>query len=442
MEDMAPGLLERIQEEYRRRVQKSKTLAGYTQALEAGTADYAEAAEAALELGKILAAVYQEQISSDVLPDGRMYYNIALRVLDPTLKENYENVADYAEAVQKLLNQKAGLGLKAVRSEVNQDAIDGIVNRVSSEDNFDDVKWILDAPVKTFAQKIVDESVRANAEFHHKAGLKPKIIRKSSGHCCAWCSRMAGTYSYPNVPKDVYRRHDNCNCTVEYDPGGAKRQDVWSKQWKYEQNPVKIEQRKQLSDQTVRRKAEYLVRDYAKGQNNTRERLLVNRSVGMVPVKVQQAMKDTVVEVGKPGASQYDYNHDILYVAKGANQDAVIHEIGHLVENKLLDNEKVEIMKTEFLKDVPPGCIETEIYYDASGNEREVYLIKSEKMVSEYQGRLYVSDWSEIYDENWNINSELVQEFMSEPFREYIQNPDRLRERFPEFYELIREAVE
>ena len=63
-------------------------------------------------------------------------------------------------------------------------------------------------------------------------------------------------------------------------------------------------------------------------------------------------------------------------------------------------------------------------------------------MVSEYQGRLYVSDWSEIYDDNWNINSELLQEFISEPFREYIQNPDRLRERFPEFYGLIREAVE
>ncbi|MEI3522508.1 MAG: hypothetical protein V8Q40_16545 [Anaerosacchariphilus sp.] len=180
-------------------------------------------------------------------------------------------MADCAEAAQEILNKNAGLGLKAVRPAVNQDAIDGIVNRVSSEEQFDAVKWILDAPVKTFAQKIVDESVRANAEFHHKAGLKPKIIRKSSGHCCAWCSRMAGTYSYPDVPKDVYRRHDNCNCTVEYDPGGTKRQDVWSKQWKYGQNPVKIEQRKRLSEQAVRRKAEYLVRDYAKGQNNTRE---------------------------------------------------------------------------------------------------------------------------------------------------------------------------
>ncbi len=442
MEDVAPGLLKQIQEEYRRRIQESKVLAEYEQARKAEKADYAGAARAARELGEILAAVYQNQLSSEVLPDGKMYYNIALRVLDPTMKENYEHVADCAEAAQEILNKNAGLGLEAVRPAVNQDAIDGIVNRVSSEEQFDAVKWILDAPVKTFAQKIVDESVRANAEFHHKAGLKPKIIRKSSGHCCAWCSRMAGTYSYPDVPKDVYRRHDNCNCTVEYDPGGTKRQDVWSKQWKYEQNPVKIEQRKRLSEQAVRRKAEYLVRDYAKGQNNTRERLLVNRSVSMVPVKVQQAMKDTVVEVGKPGASQYDYNHDILYVAKGANQDAVIHEIGHLVENKLLDSEKVEKMKKEYLKSFPPGCIESEIYYDANGVAREICLLKSEKWVSEYQGRLYVTDWSEIYDEDWNIKSELLQEFASEPFREYIQNPDRLRNEFPDFYEMIKEAVE
>lgn len=441
MEDVAPGLLKQIQEEYRRRIQESKVLAEYEQARKAEKADYAGAARAARELGEILAAVYQNQLSSEVLPDGKMYYNIALRVLDPTMKENYEHVADCAEAAQEILNKNAGLGLKAVRPAVNQDAIDGIVNRVSSEEQFDAVKWILDAPVKTFAQKIVDESVRANAEFHHKAGLKPKIIRKSSGHCCAWCSRMAGTYSYPDVPKDVYRRHDNCNCTVEYDPGGTKRQDVWSKQWKYGQNPVKIEQRKRLSEQAVRRKAEYLVRDYAKGQNNTRERLLVNRSVGMVPVKVQQAMKDTIVEVGKPGASQYDYNHDILYVAKGANQDAVFHEIGHLVENKLLSAERVETLKEKFLE-ADLRDIESEIYYDAAGNEREIFLLKDKRLVSEYQGRIYVNDWAEILDENWKIRSEVLQEFASEPFREYIQNREVLEKKFPEFYELIKEAVE
>ena len=112
MEDVAPGLLKQIQEEYRRRIQESKVLAEYEQARKAEKADYAGAARAARELGEILAAVYQNQLSSEVLPDGKMYYNIALRVLDPTMKENYEHVADCAEAAQEILNKNAGLGFK------------------------------------------------------------------------------------------------------------------------------------------------------------------------------------------------------------------------------------------------------------------------------------------------------------------------------------------
>lgn len=33
-------------------------------------------------------------------------------------------------------------------------------------------------------------------------------------------------------------------------------------------------------------------------------------------------------------------------------------------------------------------------------------------------------------------------EFISEPFKEYVQNPNNLKERYPEFYKLIKEAVE
>ena len=41
-------------------------------------------------------------------------------------------------------------------------------------------------------------------------------------------SSLEGEYEYPDVPKDVYRRHENCDCTVEYISAG-KRQDVWTK---------------------------------------------------------------------------------------------------------------------------------------------------------------------------------------------------------------------
>ncbi len=82
--------------------------------------------------------------------------------------------------------------------------------------------------MKTFGRSVVDASISANVNFQGKAGLTPKIVRKATGSCCKWCMALAGTYSYPDVPKDVYRRHDNCCCVVNYDPGNGKIQSVHS----------------------------------------------------------------------------------------------------------------------------------------------------------------------------------------------------------------------
>jgi hypothetical protein len=60
--------------------------------------------------------------------------------------------------------------------------------------------------------------------------MRPRIIRASVGGCCKWCNDVAGVYEYPNVPKDVFRRHRYCRCIVEYDPGdGSKRKNVHTK---------------------------------------------------------------------------------------------------------------------------------------------------------------------------------------------------------------------
>ena len=193
-----------------------------------------------------MAKVYSDNLSSAVLPDGKMYYNIATRILNPTLKDAYDRAARIAEIVQKILNEEAGIGIKPIKAQIQQGYIDGIVNRISNEECFDDVKWILDAPVRNLVQKAMDDTVKVNADFHAKSGLSPKIVRKSSGHCCKWCNEVAGVYSYPDVPKDVFRRHDNCNCVLEYYPGDGKKQDVWSKEWKYEKESDRIEERKAI----------------------------------------------------------------------------------------------------------------------------------------------------------------------------------------------------
>lgn len=71
--------------------------------------------------------------------------------------------------------------------------------------------------------------IKKNAEFRSKAGLNCYIERKDGHNCCDWCTKMAGRYAYPDdTPKDVFRRHDNCGCSVTY-KNGRQRQDVWSK---------------------------------------------------------------------------------------------------------------------------------------------------------------------------------------------------------------------
>lgn len=171
--------------------------------------------------------------------NSREYCTDALFIAD----RNYNLITDVTNQVQQTLNEDANIGIKSVTPKLNQDRIDGIINRVSSEDYFDDVAWLLDEPVKNFSQSIVDNAIRENAEFHSKAGMSPKIVRKLAGGCCDWCRAVAGTYSYPDVPKDVYRRHQRCRCTVDYHPGSGKVQNVHSKQWKTQEERDKIEAR-------------------------------------------------------------------------------------------------------------------------------------------------------------------------------------------------------
>ena len=244
MIDVAPGLLRKIQTDFNEQINSSNIINSLYAKVRDGTATYKEANEFAIEAGRILADAYQANISSSVLPDGKMYYNIAKRVVEPTMLNDYELVAGVTEQIQNSLNQEAGIGIKAIRPEVNQDRIEGIINRLSSEDNYDDVSWMLDEPVKNFLQSIVDDSIRVNAEFHANAGLKPKIVRKLAGGCCEWCRAVAGTYTYPDVPKDVYRRHQRCRCTVDYDPGDGKIQNVHTKKWQTQEERDKIEARK------------------------------------------------------------------------------------------------------------------------------------------------------------------------------------------------------
>lgn len=229
--DVLPGILKEVQERFERDFGKSEIVRNAFAALKGKKATYKTANEFAIEIGDILSKALGTSLSADKLPDGKMYYNIAQRLLTDVLRRNHELVSGYTSDVQKNLNQEAKIGLKVQVPELNLDRIAGIVNRFSSEENFEDVSWLFGEPIVNFTQSIIDDTIRKNAEFHHQSGLQPEIIRKSYFHCCEWCQEVQGNYKYPRVPKDVYRRHQHCRCIVDYDPKSGKTQNVWTKKW-------------------------------------------------------------------------------------------------------------------------------------------------------------------------------------------------------------------
>lgn len=247
IKDVVPHILEESEKAFGQRIRESKIIKEKLRSLENKELSYRDANEFAIELGKILADTFKDKVKTEDLPDGKMYYNIAKRLIEPNMVRNYDLAGDFSRVVQERLNREAGISIVAQKADLNQDRIDKLVNKISSYDTFDKGKWLLYEPIINFTQAVVDETIKKNADFHYKVGLRPKIIRKEHGHCCAWCKEIVGVYAYPDVPEDVYRRHRHCRCTVDYYPGDGKKQDVWSKEWKDIEKDDKIKERKAIA---------------------------------------------------------------------------------------------------------------------------------------------------------------------------------------------------
>jgi hypothetical protein len=237
--DVSKELLRKINKSFTLSYQKSEKVRKLLLAIKSKNCDYLKAMEYAEEVGRILAEAYMKNLSSDVLPDGKMYYDIASAILNPTLENNYGLISSYVCGAMDVMNEKAGINVKARKPSYNVSKTLGLIKKVSEAEYFDDVKNYLNEPVITNALSIVDEGARTNADLHYSMGYKPVIVRRASLGCCKWCRSLAGTKEYyPTMDRDIFRRHQNCRCTVIYDSGNSdgKVQDVYSKEWKDRRN--------------------------------------------------------------------------------------------------------------------------------------------------------------------------------------------------------------
>lgn len=138
-------------------------------------------------------------------------------VVSHLLHDSYEDINDVFGRVQKNVDKSKGLDLKPQRGEYPGERVEQFVHSLvdpTVEDNV--IKRRARAGTETITKSFHDDAIKVNAEFHEEAGLKC-YIERIGVDCCQWCSDVAGKYEMKDQPQGIFRRHDNCDCTVIYD---------------------------------------------------------------------------------------------------------------------------------------------------------------------------------------------------------------------------------
>lgn len=176
------------------------------------------------------------------LPNDKMYFNIADRLINGALRQSHQLVSNYTADAQTALNKQAGLGIKGLTADMDESKAKNLVEVACNADRYADVAPKVEQAMTSFARSVVVDTMKKNLDFHHKLGLSPKIVRKlgpgtgkkRSNSRCEFCRERVGTFVYnkETIDKDIFRRHAHCHCTLEYFPGDGKKQNSWSKRWK------------------------------------------------------------------------------------------------------------------------------------------------------------------------------------------------------------------
>lgn len=198
--------------------------------LQQQSASHKDALAFAKRVGEIATNAFKNSTSGKMFPAGDAEKEMIESIIG-LLRVDHQIVTEATSIVQKNINEKANLGLKPVEPKIDLERAEGLAQNVAEQESYEKATARMHTGLDNFSQHTVDEHLRQNARFHWKTGMNPKIVRKADSGACKWCRALAGTYDYEDVKdtgNDVFRRHENCDCTVEFIVG-KKAQDVWSK---------------------------------------------------------------------------------------------------------------------------------------------------------------------------------------------------------------------
>lgn len=227
MQDAAIELYAAVAEAFADKVENNAYIVEFLEMLDRAKATFPDVQKYCRHIGETLGTALADTLTENTLPDGRLYWNIADRVVRPMINQNYDLVNWAAAEVQKILDQTDGIGLNAVRAARPDERIKGLLDNMTVEGlEFAEVQQRMTVPVENITESFFDDFIRENAVFRYEAGMYPQIVRILAGkNPCKWCKALAGVYDYEEIGYDgqvdglgysVYQRHENCHCQVYF----------------------------------------------------------------------------------------------------------------------------------------------------------------------------------------------------------------------------------
>lgn len=151
-----------------------------------------------------------------------------MQALLPVLKRAYGDSAKAAAMAQRIVDQKAGLGLAALEPDfdaaVVTDLAESLAGRSISKEFFANA-------IKKETVGAVDKTIQQNAEARQELGLQTHITREYSdrglrsgtkyAEDCQWCLDRCGEwFDYQEAYKaGCFERHPGCVCIIDYQVG-------------------------------------------------------------------------------------------------------------------------------------------------------------------------------------------------------------------------------
>lgn len=183
-------------------------LRSITKRIRSSTATFKDTAEYA----KVLSHILGRELSASVLD-----LSDRESIVSKLLHDCYNDINGVCSDVQLSIDEAMGLHLKPQKANYPAERVQQFSHSLIDPTVKDSViKRRARAGSETITKSFHDDFIQKNAKFRTDAGLKCYIIRIGT-KCCDWCTEVAGKYEFGDQPDGIFRRHDNCDCTIIYD---------------------------------------------------------------------------------------------------------------------------------------------------------------------------------------------------------------------------------